>query len=124
MKYRGVSGAPPTPCEQFEFGQVVDYCVRIEETSHTSKGALPFEPPILYPNPVRQQLFAQCNGTFSEGLLQFFDAAGHLRLQTTLSCLSHQSVSIGLSGLPSGVFLVKITTPEGVFWEKIFLQRR
>ncbi len=124
MKYRGVSGAPPAPCEQFEFGQVADYCVRIEEISHALEGALPSESPMLYPNPARQQLFARCKGTFSEGLLQFFDTAGHLRLQATLSCLSNQSVPIDLSGLPSGVFLVKITTPEGAFWEKIFLQRQ
>lgn len=123
MKYRGVSGAPPTPCEQFEFGQVADYCVRIEGAVNTQQPprTLPLR---LYPNPAQYRLFLAWQGTDGENVrLRFFDAAGRLEFEQRTFLGANTSTAIDLAGLPEGLFFVEITASAGSFWEKIWIKR-
>lgn len=123
MKYRGVSGAPPTPCEQFEFGQVADYCVRIESAVNTRQAAhaLPLR---LYPNPAQHRLFLDWQGEDTENLrLRFFDAAGRLAFEQSAFLATHTTSAIDLSALRDGLFFMEITTSAGSFWEKIWVKR-
>ncbi len=124
MKYRGVSGAPPTPCEQFEFGQVADYCARIEGGVNTQQPlrALPLR---LYPNPAQDRLFLAWEGAVGEHLrLRFFDAAGRIVSEQGAFLGTNTATSVDLAGLPEGLFFVEITASAGSFWEKIWVKRR
>lgn len=123
MKYRGVSGAPPTPCEQFEFGQVADYCVRIEGAVNTRQ-LLHTLPLRLYPNPARYRLFFAWQGANDEYLrLRFLDAAGRPVFEQRAFLSANTTTAIDLAGLPEGLFFVEITASAGSFWEKIWIKR-
>lgn len=121
MKYRGVSGAPPAPCEQFEFGQVADYCVRIEAALSTrlTERCLPLR---LYPIPAQHRLFLNWQGASAENLrLRFFDAAGRLVLEQRTLLNPHSTATVDLAALFNGLFWLEITTRMGSFWEKVWV---
>ncbi len=124
MKYRGVSGTPPKPCEQFEFGQVVDYCVRILEPTSTHSAPL-VRLLRIFPNPAQHQIFIEWKGEHPElARLRLFDAAGRLARRSTLWLDASTPTALDLTGLPPGLFWAEITTQTAHFREKILVTRR
>ncbi|MCS6930111.1 MAG: S8 family serine peptidase [Saprospiraceae bacterium] len=123
MKYRGVAGSPPTPCEQFEFGQVADYCVRIDEviSTHQVADTLPFR---IYPNPAHHWLSLEWRGDELENLcLRFYTPTGQLTREERLTLAPTETAYLDLSGLLTGFCFVEIASRKHLFWVKILIQR-
>ncbi len=123
MKYRGVSSNPPAPCEQFEFGQVVDYCVVIEKAMEAADVGL--RPQLrLYPNPAQHRMWVAWDGSQEEmARVRVFDTAGRLMLDQALMLIPAETAALDIATLPEGLFFVEMTVQSVPFFEKILVQR-
>ncbi|MCX6323684.1 MAG: M12 family metallo-peptidase [Sphingobacteriales bacterium] len=80
---------------------------------------------ILYPNPASDQLnVAVTSAVNSKMLLQFFDSKGSKVMQQTINVQTGRTVSnINISALPSGVYLIRYTEPDGQFSSVRFIKQ-
>jgi len=123
MKYRGVSGSPPMPCEQFEFGQVADYCVLIEEAVRAAD-MKPRSWLRLYPNPAQHRVWVEWDGPEEEtARFRVFDTAGRLLLDQGLLLIPAETVALDITTLPEGLFFMELSIQSVSFWEKILVRK-
>lgn len=116
MKYN----AYPTACETFTYGEVEDYTVIISNT-----GTQSFEPPAneiteavltIYPNPVSgNQLNILFNGAEAKEIRLY-------NLQGVLMNRQPFNVSIDISDLQKGMYLIEIVTNRETFIQKFIKQ--
>lgn len=113
MKYTTPNDLPPMPCEQFNFGQVEDYCVMLQADSAVS------EKPFLadtewairvYPQPAQDWVIidgpkdSECND------IQWFvwNAAGQIVATDSTSASPNTSLSIYTADWPSGLYILRV----------------
>lgn len=117
MKYVGAALNPiaPSPCDTLEYGEVEDYCVKLE-------GALSL--PIVsqtdvkvYPNPFTNTLTIQnLNSETSFRNVQILSLDGRILLNQTLQNVEMEQINTPLS---MGIYFLKIETNKGVLVKKV-----
>ena len=70
----------------------------------------------IYPNPASEYIMALTSGN---GIIEIFDVTGKLVLQSTLSKTSE---TIDIRGLEKGIYVVKVTSKENSFTEKLVIE--
>jgi hypothetical protein len=75
----------------------------------------------LYPNPAKDFLVVSAlSDTHAGGYLSIYSAEGRLLI---IESLYGNSSTIGLRHLSTGIYLLKVTTREGVFYSKILVSK-
>lgn len=108
MKYTSTNGNPPTPCTNFEFGQVEDYCVELLSDSIST--AIPVEDTIwllrTYPQPARDWVILE----FTEGIscgdceLLVQDMTGRTVIASVDPVQRNGKVYLDISDWPVGMY--------------------
>ena len=94
-------------CGQYDFGEVEDYNVFIEDPAKT----LERQQIILYPNPVHQRLFI---GNAEDGMIyEIYNMAGQLVKKGTL-----ENEVVDVASLSTGIFVINLTWSNGKFSSK------
>jgi hypothetical protein len=74
----------------------------------------------VYPNPVNNTLYLDSPVRLSGAVLMLADLNGRAALRTKLGPSQKGNVySVDLSGLQTGIYLLKLTGPQGVYTSKI-----
>lgn len=124
MKYKGPQDTPPTPCETFEFGQVEDYCVLVQNVLVGNHQAGQPAGLRIYPQPagnwfyidLRDQLPGPVNITVS-------DAAGRAFFRENRADPASSPLRIHTSEWPTGMYLLRLESDKAIFQQKIFKAR-
>ncbi|MBK8555038.1 MAG: S8 family serine peptidase [Lewinellaceae bacterium] len=124
MKYQTPFNNPPLPCENFKAGEVEDYCVLLQSSSTgaSSPGFKPFALKI-YPSPAKDHAFVQTTPVIENRVnLKIWDAAGRLCREEALMLSPSGMGSVGLLGLPSGVYALQIFDGEHLWQGKVLVE--
>ena len=80
---------------------------------------------VLYPNPASDQLNLSINSAVNgKMVLLFFDSKGAKVMQQTINVQTGRTVSnINISALPSGVYMIRYTEPDGQFSSVRFIKQ-
>jgi len=74
----------------------------------------------VYPNPVEEEWFVVFSGeTFGENRIELFDASGRKCFEIMAET---KITSIGREGLASGIYLLRVSTPEKLLTRKLILR--
>lgn len=121
MKYRTALNAAPTPCENYPFGQVLDFCVRLQSTIVAAHDASTLETRLnIFPNPVQETFtFALPKAAEGDCTLTVWDASGVLVHQEQFAQCHFQAASINAQHWPVGFYAVKVATATNIFWGKL-----
>lgn len=123
MKYRGLIGTPPLPCETFEFGQVVDYCVHLGPLVSTNNSQTPMREVALFPQPANQTVSlrfpAEVTGPAEVVVL---DAHGRTVLRRPLQS-TFDVLTLDVSSLAQGAYLLTARTASALFSQKMLVIR-
>ena len=121
MKYRTALNAAPTPCENYPFGQVLDFCVRLQSSVVAAHDASTLEGRLnIFPNPVRETFtFAIPKAAAGDCTLMVWDASGVLVHQEQIAQCHLPSASINARHWPAGFYTAKVATAENIFWGKL-----
>lgn len=119
MKYKTAQGVAPGPCENFEFGQVEDYCASLsigglETADSRSSTALR-----IYPQPAGQYVWLDLPET--PGVVyewEVWSPLGSLMLQEKRSRAGNRLL-VDLADWPPGVYFVRLTAGESRYQGKI-----
>ena len=117
MKYVGAALNPiaPSPCDTLEYGEVEDYCVKLEGTL-----SLPIVSQTdvkVYPNPFTNTLTIQnLNRETSFRNVQILSLDGRILLNQTLQNVEMEQINTPLS---MGIYFLKIETDKGVLVKKV-----
>ena len=120
MKYEGLQGnsPPPTACEEFEFGEVEDYCLTILPSTVSIDPELEPLQVNIYPNPVREIIHIDAEEPI-EGI-RIYNLMGQLVWETAgLNTISTQIVS---EMLANGLYQVEIKTRRGIARKQMLKQ--
>lgn len=120
MKYRGPQEPAPTPCETFDFGQVEDYCVWINQpVVNTQQAPAPGSGLLLYPQPAADRVFIDLpNPPQGVVRLNMYNTTGQAVARQEWNNPAFP-LSWDTSALPSGVYLITLETEQGVFMGKM-----
>jgi serine protease len=123
MKYTSTNGNPPTPCTNFEFGQVEDYCVELLSDSIST--AIPVEDTIwllrTYPQPARDWVILE----FTEGVscgdceLLVQDMTGRTVMASVDPVQRNGKVYLDISDWPVGMYALKARFGSSVLRGKL-----
>lgn len=125
MKFRGVFNSPPEPCEQYEFGQVEDYCLEIRPALALKrvedKGLHHLT---IFPQPVRDLAYltlpADEQGTV---LVSVLDARGRLVETQNLTYSGEAPLTLPVGRLPSGAYVVCVESARYRYRQKMLIFR-
>jgi hypothetical protein len=120
--------AAPTPCETFDYGEVEDYCVRLETRSRKdSTGQSVSEPSPdqgaeLFPNPATDRVQLRLERVPKEGsYFVLHDALGRKVMQEAVERTHH---SFDVSDLSEGTYFYRIVREETLAKGKLILEER
>lgn len=107
----------PSPCENFLFGEVEDYCVNITGTrslnsSHSTSLS-------LYPNPAQTVLYGRSDRPIQQ--IQLYDVMGKLVHRETIQSTDFQ---LDVTTLPRGVYLISLQFAEGKVTRRVVLRKK
>ncbi len=103
MRWSSFNQPAPSPCAEFEFGEIEDYCIFIEEFNSVEEGAVNnFS---IYPNPANNMVNLPKNAAVDYELC---DASGRVILRTNGTV-----GSIQLDQLSNGLYFVRAIGSEG-----------
>jgi serine protease len=120
MKYVGaaLNPIPPSPCDTLEYGEVEDYCVKLEGIS-----SLPIVSESdfkVYPNPFSNSFTIQnLNNETQFRNAQILGLDGRILLNQTLQNGENEQVITPTGSLSMGIYFLKIETDKGVLVKKI-----
>lgn len=119
MKYKGPQDAPPAPCENFEFGQVEDYCVWLNKivigTSQQPGLALLR----VFPQPANDYVFVDLPPELKFPLNIFIQDATGREVYSEKAHSLPSPVRIDISGWPDGVYVVRLNDGKSIYKQKI-----
>lgn len=123
MKYKGPQGAPPLPCETFEFGQVVDYCVHLGPAVFSTQKQDREKSLLVYPQPADQWVSVLLpEGRPGQAHFSVSDPAGRTaHSQTIPPELSR--LMLDVSQLPQGLYLLRLQTDSKTYCQKLLIAR-
>lgn len=126
MKFSNSSSGLPKPCETFGFGQVEDYCVQLRPSVVSTKSDALEEPQMLgvFPQPADHlvTLVLPTARPSEQARLEAWDATGRAVSADVLEQMDG-SLKVNLINWSSGVYQVRYTAGERVFWGKIVVAR-
>ncbi|MFN0016110.1 MAG: S8 family serine peptidase [Saprospiraceae bacterium] len=123
MKYKGPQGSPPLPCENFEFGQVVDYCVHLGPQVYAPQKYGAEKKIVVYPQPagnwavVVLPAITQCDTR-----LYLLDPTGQTVFDQPVFPGQH-NLALDLTQLPQGLYLLQMQQKEDVIRQKLLIVR-
>lgn len=116
----------PEPCENYEYGQVEDYCVRLNPnvvgTSTTAHIADNMQQLRSVPNPVDDHLRLLLPETISDGqvIVSLMDMSGRMVVQTTTQSINNTAEWTHLNKIEPGMYLITCELEDGrIFRGKI-----
>ncbi len=125
MKWTGLTvdpDEPPTACDDdFDFGEVEDYCIEIVDIIATQNIASIHKIDV-FPNPVQNDLFISIDlNENSDTRFQLFNLQGKLIQQENhfLNSGQHQIQLFDVSTLASGIYFLSIKTKQGMLTQKV-----
>ncbi len=109
MKWVGDNNnPPPKPCEEeFDYGQVKDYCVTIVDSTTVGFDEPTSDEPSfkLYPNPARDRVTIRSRGAPEKGKLQIMDPTGRtVRQKEIRGSVTH----MGIPDLANGIYFYQV----------------
>lgn len=123
MKYKGPQGAPPLPCETFEFGQVADYCVHLGPAVFSTQQRGEVRTLSVQPQPANHQAWVQLPEN-NPKLSRFFVANPVGQVVHT------ETIQPGTSGLildvaryAPGLYLLYLKTETETWQQKLLIVR-
>jgi subtilisin family serine protease len=123
MKYRGLQGAPPTPCETFEFGQVADYCVHLGPMVQAFQRKKQDRELLVYPLPARHWVSVHLpSGLGSGAELTLLDATGR-QVWNRILAVNESPITLDVSGLQQGFYLIRLQDQTDTLQQKIIIAR-
>jgi serine protease len=120
MKFVGATITPvaPLPCDLIEYGEVEDYCIRLEAPS--SLPVLPESDFKVFPNPFSNTLTVQnLNKETSFRTVQLLSIDGRIIYSDTLKSVENDHIITPNLPLSMGIYFVKIETNQGVLVKKV-----
>ncbi|MFN8304295.1 MAG: S8 family serine peptidase [Saprospiraceae bacterium] len=119
MKYKGAQGLAPGPCENFEFGQVEDYCASLSPVGLETADSRAAAALRIYPQPAATYAWLEIPET--AGALyewEIWSPMGTRMLQEKKSRAGNR-MFVDLATWPPGVYFVRLTVGELRFQGKI-----
>jgi serine protease len=120
MKFVGATVTPvaPLPCDLIEYGEVEDYCIRLEAPS--SLPVLPESDFKVFPNPFSNTLTVQnLNKETSFRTVQLLSIDGRIIYSDTIKSVENEHIITPNLPLGMGIYFVKIETNQGVLVKKV-----
>jgi serine protease len=127
MRYSNSGTQFPTPCSNFDYGQVEDYCVNLSPfiTSVTQRNET-LSPLKIQPQPasdwVRVFLPEQANSG-EKIRYALFDLSGKAVLENSVVPEGNAFVISQLSHLPVGIYVLRVQGEQGVLQRKVVISR-
>ena len=119
MKYKGPQDTPPTPCENFEFGQVEDYCVRVNNIVISTNQQAEHAPMRIFPQPAGDQVFIELPQRVRFPVnIMVHDAAGR-EIYSNYALSLPSPIRIDISGWPAGIYVVMLNDGRSVCQQKM-----
>ncbi|MCC6462874.1 MAG: S8 family serine peptidase [Saprospiraceae bacterium] len=119
MKFKSTQAAPPSACEQFEFGQVIDLCIRLGpvlSAFNPEKNQAAFQ---IYPQPAQDQVILQFPDQLERPCqLLILDAGGRTLWGQTLQP-GQKEIPVDIRYWPSGLYTVGLKCQAGMYWKKM-----
>jgi hypothetical protein len=122
MKFRGLSGAPPQPCESFDFGQVEDYCVQLQRDSTPSSSIAQRQLPLLsiFPQPAVELVHLQFpEDATGEWQVSVHAADGRQMFWKRMPLHRNQQLHLDTKYWPSGIYSIRAQQAAQRFWGKV-----
>lgn len=119
MKYVGTGGTPPNPCDNFDGGEVEDYCVRLEKTTGLSP-LISGEDIKVYPNPF-SDYFILKNDDVSNKIMkiELMYPDGRIFYAKQWSTNENEYLVADLPPLSINLIFMKVETEKGIFVKKM-----
>ncbi|MFZ4635011.1 MAG: GEVED domain-containing protein, partial [Saprospiraceae bacterium] len=115
MKHKNMFNSAPGACEQFDFGQVEDYCVRLDPFVTVAHEQNETRALNIYPNPAGSAgAFVMLPSAGAPGLVRVFDLYGRV-VYTQSSAALPERWHLPCGDWNSGVYRVVVLS-EGVVW--------
>ncbi len=116
----------PSSCGTFNYGEVEDYCITIDELSGTRFNTTNLFDLQILPNPNDGRFSLQLNSSISStATLGIYNLAGQQIMAQAIELTEGpSSLNLSLTDLPEGVYQVQILTPQGVVNRKVIIARR
>ncbi len=123
MKYKGPQGAPPMPCETFEFGQVADYCVQLGPAVFSSQRRETERSLQVQPQPANHRAWIQLPGNCTK-LSHFFvaDPVGKIVHSQTIQP-AQSALMLDVSRFAQGLYLLFLQTETETWRQKLLIAR-
>ncbi|MEQ1744341.1 MAG: S8 family serine peptidase [Saprospiraceae bacterium] len=123
MKYKGPQGSPPQPCETFEFGQVVDYCVHLGPQVFAPQKQGAEKKIVVYPQPASNWALVILPAiTHCDTHLYLLDPMGKTVFDQPVSP-GQRNLTLDLTQLPQGLYLLQMQQKEDVIRQKLLIVR-
>jgi len=123
MKYKGPQGSPPLPCETFEFGQVVDYCVHLGPAVFAPQKRNRERALLVQPQPANQQAWVQLPETGSNSV-HFFVADPVGKIVHSQAIQPGQfGLTLDVSQYAQGLYLLYLQTETETWRQKLLIVR-
>lgn len=74
----------------------------------------------IYPNPTQNELFLEIESAGKNGIVTVFDLKGKIILKTAIN--NRATISLDVSKLPSGIYIVNLVTDNGFYSKKLIKQ--
>ena len=118
MSYYGIfgSGAAPTACGTYEYGEVEDYCINLQITDAVDNlyGFMNLQ---VFPNPAKESIQLNLPSNIQKFKLRILSTEGKCVKQ-----INADSRFISVSDLASGYYVVEVISDSGVARAKICIE--
>jgi len=123
MKYKGPQGTPPLPCESFEFGQVVDYCVHLGPAVFSTQKRDRERILVVYPQPAKQWALVQIPENLpTEAHFSVADPAGRTVLHQVIFP-GQVRLTLDVSNFSQGLYMLQLQTESETIQQKLLIVR-
>ncbi|MBX2892561.1 MAG: S8 family serine peptidase [Saprospiraceae bacterium] len=124
MKFRGVSGEPPLPCETFQFGQVEDYCAELLTSPVSVEGPRTHQKQLsIYPLPAADEVWLGLpDGISGSWEIAVCDVMGRPIHTASQAMQDKVPLRLPLASWPAGVYWVRLLQGEQTYSGRILKQ--
>lgn len=126
MKYKGLQGLAPGPCESFEFGQVEDYCVRIGPSVSTEHEGKTNDRLTFFPQPASDVLWIRIPDRIpgASARVRIVSLSGQQVLLEKVGPLPGGGhFPLNISALAGGIYSLNLESEGRIWREKLLIVR-